>query len=187
MQHSTAVPIDLPLAEKHAFVFHIARLNCDRGALQSQFGPPQFRDFVDGIGDAEYWAFLYPCGMKLLYEFTHGLGLAPASNGFANVYGDLPEFEHARRHIPFSLDLSLSSGEANAAEIAAFRKIEPWATVISSLNAFQVWRQGDDGNEMPVGLPTSQRDAQCWVNELESHGHKQMYWYSSLHPIRSEP
>lgn len=185
MQHGLAVPIDLPRSEQYAFIFHIARLTCDIGVLEGQFGPPQFRSFVDGLGDADYWAFLHPCGMRLAYEFIHPLN--SDSRGIANVLADLPELEHGRRHIPFPHDTIVSAGESNAAELATLQKIEPWATALSTLAAFQVWRQGDDGNQIPVGLPTSERDAQCWVRELESHGHKQLYWYTSWHPIRSAP
>ena len=66
---------------------------------------------------------------------------------------------------------------ANAREIEGYYSREPWATSLATLTAFQVWGQGDDGNAMPVGFPTSERDAKCWVAELELHGHKQTYWY----------
>jgi hypothetical protein len=54
MHLGLAIPIELPRSEKHAFVFHIARLTCEIGVLQGQFGPPQCRSFVDGLGDADY-------------------------------------------------------------------------------------------------------------------------------------
>ncbi len=50
--------------------------------------------------------------------------------------------------------------------------------MLRELEAFQVWRQGDDGNQVKVGAPTTKRDADCWVAELESHHHKQIYWVS---------
>lgn len=44
----------------------------------------------------------------------------------------------------------------------------------------QAWRQGDDGNPMTIGYPTSERDAKCLIRELESRGHKQIYWVENL-------
>ena len=179
MLHNSAIAIELPLSEKHVFVFHIASLTYNIDSARSLFGPSRFQDFVDGLGDADYWAFQYPCGMKLLYEFIHPLG--PKMNGLANVFGDLPEFEHGRRHIPFANDtIEISTVETNQHEIKHCKIAEPWATRMATLDSFQVWRQGDEGNVMSVGFPTSERDAQCWVHELESHGHKQIYWYTNL-------
>ena len=39
-----------------------------------------------------------------------------------------------------------------------------------------VWRQGDDGNPFPVRTRLSEDAADRLVAELESHGHKQLYW-----------
>ena len=51
---------------------------------------------------------------------------------------------------------------------------------LQELSSFQVWRQGDDGNRMKVGFPTSKRDAECCVAKLELHKHKQNYWVSRI-------
>ncbi|MEM7316101.1 MAG: hypothetical protein AAF497_23450, partial [Planctomycetota bacterium] len=76
--------------------------------------------------------------------------------------------------------LKPSSLDGNKREIAAYSSLEPWATQLANLKALQVWRQGDDGNPMPVGHPTSERAARCWAAELESHGHKQIYWWETV-------
>ena len=184
MHNKLAVPIELPTSEKYIFAFHLANLTYDIEHARKMFGSSSYHDFVDGLGDADFWAFTYPCGMKLLYEFIHPL--VPTADGIANVYGDLPEFAHAERHIPFPKNsIHQSSPENNKREIEHFKTVEPWPAEISSLFSYQVWRQGDDGNEMPVGEPTSQRDAECWVRELDSHGHKQTYWYIELGPSDS--
>lgn len=163
--------------EKNAFAFHLATVTADIRLARRTLGPPQAHDFAGGLGDADYWAFMYPCGMKLLFELI--LPHTEDVDTFANVYGDLPEFEHARRHIPFPRDaIALSNTDINRPEIDYLARIEPWATLMSEPHGFQVWRQGDDGNVMPVGDPTSRRDALCWLHELESHGHKQLFWYT---------
>jgi len=181
MHDKLAVPIELPAPEKHLFLFHIANLDYDINHAREQFGPSPYQEFVDGLGEADYWAFTYPCGIKLAYEFIHPL--APNLRGYANVYGDLPEISHGVRHIPFSNNLiHPSSPETNKLEIEHFKTVDPWATKMASLASFQVWRQGDDGNKIRVGESTSKRDAECWVKELESHGHKQLYWYTVVVP-----
>ena len=176
MARSQPTPIAFPSAEEHGFPFHIANLQYDLALAKSLLGDPAHRDWVDGLGEADYWAFAYPCGLKLVYQFIEPLG--SGMPGYAGVYADLPEIEHAIRHLPFPKTIQTPSTiDANAREIEGYSSREPWATSLATLTAFQVWRQGDDGNAMPVGFPTSERDAKCWVAELESHGHKQTYWY----------
>lgn len=46
----------------------------------------------------------------------------------------------------------------------------------------QVWRMGDDGNEMPVRYATSITDTRCITSELESRNHKQVFWYTDVPP-----
>ena len=176
MTTSQPTPIALPPVEKLAFPFHIANLQYDLDLAKSMLGDPTHRDWVDGLGDADYWAFAYPCGLRIAYEYIEPLGTGMA--GYANMFADLPEIEHAIRHLPFPTSLQTPSTlDANSREIEAFSEMEPWAAPLATITAFQVWRQGDDGNAMPVGHPTSERDAKCWVAELESHGHKKTYWY----------
>lgn len=177
MQTSVPSPITLPPADAHAFPFHIAILRYDLVLAKSLLGEPTSHGCVDGLGDADYWAFEYPCGLRLLYEFIHPIGEGAA--GYANAFGDLPEIAHGMRHLPFPKPaLTPATLDDNSREIEAYSSREPWATPLTTLHSFQVWRQGDDGNEMPVGQPTTERDARCWVEELESHGHKQIYWYT---------
>ena len=44
--------------------------------------------------------------------------------------------------------------------------------------AWTVWRQDDIGNRFPVDSFPSQEAAKRLAQELESHGHKQLYWVS---------
>lgn len=171
-------PIALPPTQEFAFPFRIASLKYDLALAKHHFGESPWQNFVDGLGDADYWAFEYPCGLRMLFEFIHPLGVGMV--GYANVFADLPETEHGLRHLTFPKSLvTPAAPESNAHEIETLSTREPWSTLLATLHGFQVWRQGDDGNQMPVGEPTTERDARCRVKELESHGHKQIYWYTS--------
>jgi len=153
MQTSDPKPITLPPEEKHAFPFHIANLQYDLTLAKSLLGEPTYQDLVEGLGDADYWAFAYPCGLRLAYEFIRPL--SDGMLGIANVMGDLPEIEHAIRHLPFPRSVQTPATlDSNSREIEAFSSLEPWAKQLTKL------------------------DAKCWVAELESHGHKQTYWYT---------
>ncbi len=169
-------PIELPIDdEKYPFPFLIARLTYDLPLAQELLGEPHEQFFVDGLGDSDNWAFSYPCGLKLCFQLIHPIG--DGLEGIANIFGDLPEFEHGVRHYPFPGSHVVASDlEVNARDIEALSKLPRFETPLASLHTRQVWRQGDDGNEMPVGKPTSERAAECWVAELQSHGHKQLYW-----------
>ena len=46
----------------------------------------------------------------------------------------------------------------------------------SETMTWSVWRQGDDGNEFLVESGLTKHAADERVVELESHGHKQLYW-----------
>ena len=46
----------------------------------------------------------------------------------------------------------------------------------SEAATWNVWRQGDDGNEFIVDRGLTKQAADERVAELESHGHKQLYW-----------
>jgi len=150
----TPKPLDFPVDFERNFV---AWLNDDcRNQAHEMFGPPTLVEDIDGVGMADYWSFGFSCGLQIVYEFLH-------NGGKASIYADVPEFDHVVRHLPFPSSIikpGIESGD-----------------LAKTSSDFQVWRQGDDGNEMTVGEPTSKRDAKCWVKELESHGHKQTYWY----------
>lgn len=140
-----------------------------------RLGPPILTDWVDGLGKADFWAFEYPCGLQVAFEFLH------ESTG-GRILADSPEIEHVLRHIPFS-----ESECARIDEIALQSELKLLLSgypdrrdEIDSLHSFQVWRQGDDGNSFKIGDPTSERDAKCRVQQFESLAHKQLYWYSKI-------
>ena len=45
-------------------------------------------------------------------------------------------------------------------------------------NHWTVWRQDDNGNQFPIETFPDQQTAEQLALELESHGHKQLYWVS---------
>ena len=127
----------------------------------------------EGTGDADWWAFRYPCGLQLLYSVNH-------DNDLGAVCASLPEPEHTERHLPFSQsDFNIVDKGATALDHEyTMHKFGGTVPELSRLHEFQVWRMGDDGNEVKIGFPTSETDANCLVAEFESHHHKQIYWMS---------
>lgn len=153
--------------------FNVCHLNLRREDAASYFGVDPVVADEPGLGDADYWAIQFDCGLKLVFEFFH------ASEG-ADVLADLPCAQHARRHlqhwdqhlVDYPPDMFAMDRESM---IETFREQIP---ALNELDQYQVWRQGDDGNRVKVGVPTTKRDAECWVAEFESHKHKQIYWAS---------
>lgn len=169
-----------PLAFAVAFAAEppcLISLQVTRSQAQDILGPPHRTDWVDGLGDADFWAFEYSCGLQVAFEFLH-----EDPQGGGRVVADSPETEHILRHIPFPTNACRKATEEEfRSQLAELVKWYPHRQAeIENLRAFQVWRQGDDGNRFPVGEPTSERDAKCWVAQLESLGHKQAYWYSRV-------
>ena len=153
--------------------FHVLQLNVERDVASEYFPVEPVVADEPGLGNADYWFVEYECGLKVGFEFFH------LSSG-ASVYADLPTPHHARRHLRH-WNGQLADIPPEMWERDRNSMIEMFESTIPELrepNNYQVWRQGDDGNPMPVGSPTTKRDADCCVQELESHGHKQLYWCS---------
>ena len=166
-------PLDVTkiLGNKTRPWFRVCRLNIDRKDAVAFFGVEPVVAAESGLGDGDYWAVRFDCGLKLAFEFFHW-----GNGGF--VYADLPCAQHAPRHLRH-WDSELVDIPREMQEPDRGAMIEQFASEVPELlelDAFQVWRQGDDGNEVRVGVPTTKRDADCWVAELESHHHKQIYW-----------
>jgi hypothetical protein len=149
-----------------------------RKMVTELLGAPMLTGWVDGLGNGDFWAFEYPCGLQVAFEFMH-------HDDYGKILADSPEIEHVLRHIPFAVgDCVRIDPDTLQTELS--RLLSSWPArraEIDSLHSFQVWRQGDDGNAFKVGAPTSERDAKCWVAHFESLGHKQCYWYS---PVTTE-
>ena len=144
-----------------------------REFLVEKFGEPTGLFDPSDPGPMERWAFQYPCGLKLVY-------LLDLIGHYTLVTADVPEVAHVARHLPFdSARVQLAPKSEMQKQIDTDLSFYPERqSEFDGLHVAQVWRQGDDGNEFPVGELTSERDAKCHVAELESHGHKQLYWYS---------
>lgn len=168
-------PIDVTkiLGNKTRPWFHVRQLDIDRHVAAAFFEVDPVVADEPGLGDADYWAVEFDCGLKLAFEFFHwGKG--------GSVLADLPCSQHARRHLRH-WDSALVEVPREKQEPDRSAMIERFAADIPELlelEAFQVWRQGDDVNQVKIGLPTTKRDADCWVADFESHHHKQIYWVS---------
>ena len=149
--------------------------NVPRETVPNLVGPPMLTDWVDDLGNADFWAFEYPCGLQVAFQFMHD-----SEGGL--VLADSPEINHVLRHIPFAdADCIRIDDETLQSQLKLLLSAYPERqSEIDSLHSFQVWRQGTDGNPFTVGNPTSKRDAECWVKHFESLGHHQHYWYSQV-------
>jgi hypothetical protein len=174
MPTQNAKPLSFPVRFPDVPPF-LVFCNVSRQVAADRLGPPMLIDWVDGLGNADFWAFEYPCGLQVVFEFVH------ESNG-GRVVADSPEVDHVLRHIPFTSSECITVDEsALQSEIQRMLSAFPERrTEIEFLHSFQVWRQGDDGNSFRVGEPTSERDAKCRVQQFEALAHKQLYWYLSV-------
>ena len=125
-------------------------------------------------GDADYWAIQFDCGLKIALEAFH-------ESPHALVYADAPCRQHVTRHL-FRWEKNLVDVSDQFVEYHnhLIQRFLGEMSELQELKSYQVWRQGDDGNQVSIGSPTTKRDAQCWVAELESHHHKQIYWVAHI-------
>jgi len=161
----------VPFPDCPGWLIHLSKATSE--SLRGKLGVPHKTGWVDGLGDADFWAFEFECGLQVAIEHIH----RPINNG-ARVVADSPEVEHVLRHLSF-LDEKhqIIPEEALADELERLVKYYPSRQAeIDSLKRWQVWRIDDNGNVFKVGEPTSERAARCWVKQLEAHPHKQMYW-----------
>lgn len=150
-------------------------LDISRDSIPSVLGDPVRISEMDAQGQCDFWAFEYPCGLQVVYQFPHR-----EPSGF--VLADYPEPQHVGRHIPFAPDVCMKLDEQTlkAEQRRLLGDFPDRHRELNSLHAYQVWRQGTDGNAFRIGEATSKRDADCWVNHFESLGHHQHYWCSKI-------
>ena len=171
----TAVPLEFPVqfAPEPACLVY---LNIKHTDAIKTLGQPLLTDWVDGLGDTDFWAYKFACGLQIVIQFRH------IREGGGIVCADSPEINHVIRHLPFSTNECKSIGDAQLRkDIDLLLTASPERQAeIDALFSYQVWRQGDDGNPFKIGEPTSERDCKCIVNHYESLHHKQTYWYSHI-------
>ncbi|WP_425396182.1 hypothetical protein [Aeoliella sp.] len=180
---TTAKPLAFPVPFTN-LPSHLLICTFNHEVAAQTLGPPMLTDEVDGLGAADFWAFEYPCGLQVVFQFVH-------TQPGGLVLADSPEVEHVARHVPFDgSDMQRIDADALHSELDLLLSALPdRKPEIDSLHAFQVWRQGDDGNPFRIGKPTSERDAKCLVQHYEALGHKQLYWCSRVdqNPISPSP
>lgn len=165
-----AFPVPFPDVPSFLIVAEVPR-----DSVPDYLGPVMLTDSVDGRGNADFWAFEYPCGLQVVFEFSH-----QTEGGL--ILADSPEIDHILRHIPFPPD-SCVRIDQDTLDSQLKRLVSAYPerqAEVQSLHSYQVWRQGTDGNPFKVGNPTSKRDAECWVKHFDSLGHHQHYWSSKI-------
>ncbi|MEL6105379.1 MAG: hypothetical protein AAFU85_05055 [Planctomycetota bacterium] len=168
-------PLDVTsiLDDKSRPWFHVCQLNLDRTDASAFFAVDAVVADEPGLGDADYWAVKFDCGLELIFELFHFVQAG-------SIFADLPSAQHTHRHLRH-WDSELVDVPREMQEQGRRAMIERFADDFPELlevEGFQVWRQGDDGNQVKIGTSTTKRDADCWVAEFESHHHKQIYWVS---------
>lgn len=147
---------------------------CERSEILAHLGEPHWTVSEDGLlFDYHHWVFQADCGFRVCYSFSAD---GPPEGA---IHTCVPEDDHLLRHDPWCKNNSQRRDDVHF-ETDIRRRIESYSEadpILGNLHSFQVWRMGDDGNEMNVGYPTSEINARCHVTELESHKHKQIYWY----------
>lgn len=166
----TPIPLPVPFIDRP----WLLTVHVPRADVTSLFGPPQFVEDIEGVGDGDFWTREFECGLRILVQYMH-------ATDHAIVFADSPEIDHVLRHLPFGANVYDRIDAATLAqEVDWLRSHYPErATELDGLASHRVWRQGDDGNAFPVGEPTSERDARCHAAQLEARGHKQLYWVAS--------
>ncbi len=155
--------------------FDLFQLDVDRKMAAEWFNTTPHVAWVDGLGDADYWAVEFDCGLKVAFEFLH-YGYS------ASVSANEPVSQHVERHLRHWQDKLREYPKETFERDRAlmFERFAAKMPELTELHKYQLWRQGDDGNQVAIGVPTSKRDATCWQAELESHKHKQIYWVSKV-------
>lgn len=152
--------------------FLLFTLNRERQEIQRYLQADPFVASEPGLGNADYWAVQFDCGLRILFEAFH-------DSSCPMVAADLPCVQHVERHLHhwgnYLVDISDQFLKDRDSMVRRFVEEMP---ELNELKSYQVWRQGDDGNQVRVGLRTTKRDAECWIAEFEKHHHKQIYWVS---------
>jgi hypothetical protein len=162
----------VPFPDVPSCLIHLPNATCE--SLREMLGAPQKTGWVDGLGDADFWAFEFECGLQVVIECLHTFR---AKIG-ARVVADSPEIEHVQQHLSFLQEETRPISEDGLAEDVN-RLVQYYPNrqqEIANLHAWQVWRIDDNGNVYKVGEPTSERAARCSVKQFEVRPHKQMYW-----------
>jgi hypothetical protein len=155
--------------------FDLLQIHISREKFERWTGSEPVVEWVDGLGNADYWIIEYDCGLQLGFEFVHSCDVG-------HVCAREPNVNHAVRHLEnWRHEISVYPEDA-------FKRDREWAlehfgNTMHNLGrqaCCQAWRQGDDGNPLTIGYPTSKLDANCLVRQLESRGQKQIYWVENL-------
>ena len=173
ISHDNATPLTFPV-DFYDLPWAAGVSNTTLDEMVAMFGPSTGLPDPGDPGPMERWAFRYDCGLQLVYELD-------ITNEQTLIIPDVPEIQHVALHLPFQRSrITLISETDLAVQVQLALTMYPERQAeFDGLDAAQVWRQGDDGSQMPVDSPTSKRAAKCRLAELERHKRKQIYWYGA--------
>lgn len=152
--------------------FTVAEVWIDREEARAFYHAEPMIEEEPGLGLADYWGVQYDCGLRIVFEYFHH----PGNCGVVSADVFCPQ--HVERHLRhWKKSLRIFPDEMFQIDRETmFIRFQETMPEMLKHRDHQVMRQGDDGNPMPMGNPTTNRDAQCWVTELEKSIHKQIYW-----------
>jgi hypothetical protein len=167
MSNAQVLPSDDPLIRGQPAL----RCRLSRATLVKIIGEPHYPEQEGfGLGDYDLWAFVFPCGLKLMvtllpWHTDDGGRNADDEPSHVWFHTNQPDPAHIRSHLRLLPELQRWSGD------------EPFP-----LPTWVVWRQDDNGIKDRVSTVTTRCEAERLRNEMEARGHKQLYWVETLSP-----
>lgn len=149
--------------------FHLFQLDVRRQSIADWVREEPHVEKTDGLPDADYFAVEFDCGLIVSFECAD----------IVIVVSTEPVLQHVRRHLAHWEPHLGSVFDDYGTTSERRAKLDQYGDKMPHLlepDCYQLMRQGDDGNQFPIGEPTSKLDASCWMAELEARGHKQTYW-----------
>jgi hypothetical protein len=117
----------------------------------------------EGLGQREYWAYRFPCGLVAVIVFY----LESPNGPDASVCANAAEVNHLLHHLPIG-DSAFWRLDRDGSDFYLARYGRP--------DRFSLIRQDDNGNRVEISTHPTERAAQCIQRHLESTAHKQTYW-----------
>jgi hypothetical protein len=145
------------------------RCQMTRRALVEQLGEPHYLE-EPGLAHGKYdlWACEFPCGLQVIITL-----LPSHTDCGARSPEDLPS------------EVWLRSSDGDPGHLRchlSLTEVEGWlGGERLGMPTWAVWRQDDNGIKAQVSIVTSRCEAERLRDELESRGHKQLYWIEQVY------
>lgn len=122
--------------------------------LLARLGEPTGQTSHRELDPVFYWDLEWPCGL------VTALSLSQLEEAFA-LKLDEPEIDHALRHLGIDVTSTWLWHESDPEGFAAVVPHPPD-------RSWSVWRRGEGGRRTCLASGITERDARCWVEELDA-------------------